>query len=292
MSHKKTAIALASMSLLAPIALASQNESVTTDIAPASNAIVIYASRFEEPIENSLPQTLVITDKEIQQSGLNNVSEVLQKIGGLNIKQNLDGSSNGVVDIRGFGDTADNNVLILLDGVRLSENEQASARTSQIPLEAIDHIEINRGGNSVLYGDGATGGSINIVTKTNLNDLTVVTAGIGSYSARQSSIFHARKNEDVNLTFFGRQLNNSGYRDSSGTAERSVGFSGIKHLSAADDLGVRIVVSNERNKLPGALPISYLNSNPRAAQEHHTIWQHKIKLRHSTQSRLQSHHKI
>jgi len=91
---------------------------------------------------------------------------VLQKIGGLTVRQNLDGSTNGVIDVRGFGDAADNNVLVLLDGVRLSENEQASARTSLIPLEAIDHIEITRGGSSVLYGDGATGGTINIVTKT------------------------------------------------------------------------------------------------------------------------------
>ncbi len=266
MSHKKTAIALASMSLLAPIALASQNNlDPTTNDAP-SEAIVIYASRFEGLIDNAQPQTHIISNKEIQQSGLSNVSEVLQKIGGLNIKQNLDGSSNGVVDVRGFGDAADNNVLVLLDGVRLSENEQSAARTSSIPLEAIDHIEITRGGNSVLYGDGATGGTINIVTKFKAKDLTVATAGVGSYSSLQSSIFHARKNEDVSLTFFGRQSKNTGYRSSAGTDERSAGFSGIKHLSASDSLGIRIVVGNERNKLPGALPIAYLESNPRAAQ--------------------------
>jgi len=165
------------------------------------SAVLIYASRFEEPVENSLPQTFIITDREIQKSGFSNVSEVLQKIGGLTVRQNLDGSTNGVIDIRGFGDAADNNVLVLLDGVRLSENEQASARTSLIPLEAIDHIEIMRGGNSVLYGDGATGGTINIVTKSNLNDLTVVSAGLGSYSTIQSSVFHARKNNDISLTF-------------------------------------------------------------------------------------------
>jgi outer membrane cobalamin receptor len=104
------------------------------------------------------------------------------------------------------------------------------------------------------------------VTKSNTPDLSVVTAGVGSYASLQSSIFHARKNEDVSLTFFGRQSKNTGYRSSAGTDERSAGFSGIKHLSASDNLGLRIVVGNERNKLPGALPIAYLESNPRAAQ--------------------------
>ena len=262
----RNSIALVYLMLMTCITSASQ-EKIEVPIAETpSSSVVIYATRFEEPVENSLPQTFIITDREIQKSGLSNVSEVLQKIGGLTVRQNLDGSTNGVIDIRGFGDAADNNVLILLDGVRLSENEQASARTSLIPLEAIDHIEIIKGGNSVLYGDGATGGTINIVTKSNLNDLTVVSAGIGSYSNLQSSVFHARKNEDISLTFFGRQLDSNGYRENSGARERSLGFSAINHLSGTSRIGMRAAVSNERDKLPGALPIAYLNKTPKASQ--------------------------
>jgi iron complex outermembrane receptor protein len=265
MSFKKSAITLASITLFAPIAFATQ-ENLESNLSTVVQPITIYATRFEQSVDDSLPQTIIITDKEIQKSGLSNVSEVLQKVGGLTVKQNLDGSSNGVIDIRGFGDAADNNVLVLLDGIRLSENEQTSARTSLVPLEAIDHIEITRGGNSVLYGDGATGGTINIVTKSNLDDLTVVTAGVGSYSGLQSSVFHSRKSGEVNLTFFGRQNNNSGYRDNSGTAERSAGFSAINHLSGSDSIGMRATLSNERVKLPGALAISYLNTSPRSTE--------------------------
>lgn len=266
MSHTRTAIHLATMSLLAPIALASPSTPDTHNNDSVTSAIVIYASRFEASAANALPQTHIITDQDIRNSGLSNVSAILQKIGGLTTKQNLDGSSNSAIDMRGFGDASDNNVVVLLDGIRLSENEQAAARTSMIPLEAIDHIEITRGGNSVLYGDGATGGTINIVTKSNLDDLTVATAGVSSYSTLQSSIFHARKNGDVSLTLFGRQLDSAGYRDNAKSAERSVGLSSIKHLSATDAIGLRITVSNENNKLPGALPMSYLHSSPRSAQ--------------------------
>lgn len=171
MSFKKKPFIAASLLMLASATQAQPN----SDLQP----VTVYGSRFQETIENALPQTTIITATEIQKSGLNNVSEVLQKLGGLNVKQNLDGSTNSTVDIRGFGDTADNNTLILLDGVRLSENEQASARTSLIPLEAIDHIEITRGGNSVLYGDGATSGTINIITKKDHDDLTAISAGLG-----------------------------------------------------------------------------------------------------------------
>jgi len=262
----RNAIALVYLVLIACISLASQDKLEAPIAETPPSSVVIYATRFEEQVENSLPQTFIVTDREIQKSGLSNVSEVLQKIGGLTVRQNLDGSTNGVIDIRGFGDAADNNVLVLLDGVRLSEIEQASARTSLIPLEAIDHIEITRGGSSVLYGDGATGGVINIVTKTKLNDLTVVTAGVGSYSNLQSNVFHSRKNENFNLTFFGKQVDGGGYRDNSGARERSAGFSATNHLSGSSSVGIRATVSNERDKLPGALPISYLDKNPKLSQ--------------------------
>src|SRR5690606_12370756 len=49
--------------------------------------------------------------------------------------------------------------------IRISENEQQPAMTSAIPIEAIERIEIVRGGSGVLYGDGATGGVIHIITK-------------------------------------------------------------------------------------------------------------------------------
>ncbi len=258
MSFNKKPLVTAAILLLASITQAQTN----TDF----QAVTVYGSRFQETLDKALPQTTIITSTEIQKSGLNNVSEVLQKLGGLNVKQNLDGSTNSTVDIRGFGDTADNNTLILLDGVRLSENEQASARTSLIPLEAIDHIEITRGGNSVLYGDGATAGTINIVTKRDQDDLTVISAGLGSYSSYQSNVFQSKKISDTNFTIFGRQFKNGGYRDNSETAEQSLGFSAVTKLTPNEEIGLRVLGSQERNKLPGALPISQMNTNPTSSQ--------------------------
>jgi iron complex outermembrane receptor protein len=258
MTFNKKPLIAAALLVLASTTQAQSN----TDLQP----ITVYGSRFQETIEKALPQTTIITSTEIEKSGLSNISEVLQKIGGITVKRNLDGSTNGSIDIRGFGDTSDNNTLILLDGVRLSENEQASARTSLIPLEAIDHIEITRGGNSVLYGDGATAGTINIVTKKDQDNLTVVAAGLGSYSSYQSNIFQSKKIEDTNFTIFARQFKDGGYRDNSETAEQSLGFSATTKMTAHDEVGIRVLGAQERNKLPGALPISYIKSNPTNSQ--------------------------
>ncbi len=266
MSHKRTAIALASMSLLASIALANEQNSASTTELHQIQPVTVFASRFEEQAIDSLPQTSYITSQEIVKSGASNVSEVLAKVAGLPTRANLDGSTNAVIDIRGYGETADNNVVVLLDGVRISEYEQSAARTSMIPVEAIDHIEITKTGNSVLYGDGANGGTINIVTKKTLGELTVASAGIGSYSGYQSSIYHANKVGDNDLSLFARQYVSDNYRQSAKGKEKSFGMNWIRHVTPETQLGMRFFVSKETNDLPGALPLIYLNSGTRQAQ--------------------------
>lgn len=229
-------------------------------------SITVYASRFEEKLADALPQTSIVTAAEIQKSGASNVSEVLSRVAGLPVRTNLDGSTNAVVDMRGYGETASNNVVVLLDGVRLSENEQTVARTSMIPLEAIDHIEITKTGNSVLYGDGATGGTINIVTRKNVGHLTVVSGGLASYAGYQSGVYHSQALESSEVSLFARQYASDNYRSNARGTELSAGGSWIKHIDAQTKIGARFFSSQERNKLPGALPSIDLNSSPRDTQ--------------------------
>ena len=83
--------------------------------------------------------------------------------------QHLLSSTNGSrdgVDLRGFGAFAQSNVLILVNGRRYQDFDLQGFDFSSIPLNSIERIEITRGNSStVLYGDGAIGGSINIVLK-------------------------------------------------------------------------------------------------------------------------------
>lgn len=261
MIYRKTAIALASFSQLYA-SLGSAQEVLSPKSPPTLQPVLVYASRFEEKLTDALPQTSIVTSEEIQSSGAVNVSEILSKVVGLSTRINLDGSTNATVDMRGYGDTADNNVVILLDGVRISENEQTSARTSLIPVEIIDHIEVIHGGNSVLYGDGATGGTINIVTKKNIGNVTVVGGGVSSYSGFQSTIFHARELGISQLSLFAKGLNSNGYRDGATTKERSVGVNWVATLDDSSNVGFRLLSGQEKNTLPGPLPSTMLNSSP------------------------------
>ena len=70
------------------------------------------------------------------------------------------------VDMRGFGAAGTSNTLVLVNGRRLNDIDMAGVDFSAIPKNSIERIEITRGNcGAVLYGDGAVGGVINIVTK-------------------------------------------------------------------------------------------------------------------------------
>ena len=259
MSFNKKPLVTAAILLLASTIQAQSN----TDF----QAVTVYGSRFQEAPPNKLPQTNLITATDIQKSGLTNVADVLKKLGNLPVRQDLYGNTNASIDMGGFGDAADNNTVVLLDGVRISENEQSSARISLIPIEAIEQIEITRGGNSVLYGDGANGGVINIITKKNLDDLTVISAGAGSYDSYQSNLYTSKKFGDISASVFSSTNNSKGYRDSNQTASQSGG--GIiqwqpNHLTTA---GLRLFADEQRNSLVGTLPLAWVNSNSKSKQQ-------------------------
>ena len=129
-----------------------------------ADEVVVTATRFREPRQELPVGVTVINEEQIRASTAGTVPELLRQVPGIQIRDSS-GSPNQQVDMRGFGITGDQNTLVLLDGQRISENEQASVNWTAIPLSSIERIEIMRGSGAVLYGGGATGGTINVITR-------------------------------------------------------------------------------------------------------------------------------
>ena len=139
-----------------PIALAQEQN------LPAVN---VLGARFGADAALAPIGATVITAADMRRAGVTDVNQALRKIGGVYGRQSLDGSAEFALDLRGFGAGSAQNLVVMLDGVRLSENDLGGAILATIPIETIERIEVIRGGASVLFGDGATGGVIQIVTK-------------------------------------------------------------------------------------------------------------------------------
>ncbi|GMR07551.1 MAG: TonB-dependent receptor [Gammaproteobacteria bacterium] len=131
------------------------------------DAIIVTASRLDKDIQSQPATITVINAEDIQNSTASNLPDLLSLEAGINTRHFFGGNSaRPAVDIRGFGLTGTQNTLILLDGRRLNDIDLSPVDFNAIPLHNIARIEITRGSGGVLYGDGAVGGTINIITKT------------------------------------------------------------------------------------------------------------------------------
>ncbi|MCB1957003.1 MAG: TonB-dependent receptor, partial [Rhodocyclaceae bacterium] len=148
-------------------------------------AVVVTASRFSES-ERSTPANVSVIDRnEIASNPSLSIPDLLKTRAGIDTRP-LYGplGLDATVDMRGFGDAAGSNTLVLIDGVRLNAVDASGINWSAIPREAIERIEIVRGTGAVLYGDRAVGGVINIVTDKSARKRANVEATVGSYDYR------------------------------------------------------------------------------------------------------------
>jgi iron complex outermembrane recepter protein len=228
--------------------------------------VYISGSRFpSEPALAPIGAT-VITAGEIRRAGAADVNEAIRKIGGVYGRQSLDSTPDFSLDLRGFGSNSSQNLVVMLDGVRLSENELATAVLSSIPVDSVERIEITRGGSSVLYGDGATGGVIQIFTKKGAQagahgSATVAAGQFGARDLRgnlsaglgrlalDASVGHQETDNDRDNARF-RQNNFSG---------------GAQWAYEHGRVGVRLESARRHSRLPGSLTQAQFAADPHQA---------------------------
>jgi iron complex outermembrane receptor protein len=168
----------------------------------------------------------VITSEDIARSPGTTLQDVLAREPGIQVT-NLFGQINGAqttVDMRGFGATATSNTLVLVNGRRLNDIDIAGVDFSAIPRESIERIEITRGNSgAVLYGDGAVGGVINIVTKNafELPPSARIEGGFGSYNYREGTLSANASSGGFATSVTGTGIWSDGYRQNNKLRQQS-----------------------------------------------------------------------
>jgi iron complex outermembrane receptor protein len=136
--------------------------------------------------ESALPVTVISRD-EINKSGATTAAELLDKIsansgGGYNVSQGVgDSGTPGLssASLRGLGST---NTLILLNGRRLSNyafnaSGGGTVNLNQIPLAAVERVEVLKDGASAIYGTDAIGGVINFILRKDYTGAEITAYG-------------------------------------------------------------------------------------------------------------------
>lgn len=138
-------------------------------MAPASlfaaeslDTIVVTATGYATHLDDVLASMEVITAEEIQRSAATDIADLLKFRAGLEIGRNGGHGQATSLFIRG---TESDQNLIMIDGVAVNSGSVGSAALQHIDPQNIERIEIYKGPRSTLWGSGAIGGVINIITR-------------------------------------------------------------------------------------------------------------------------------
>lgn len=227
--------------------------------------IVVTATRFEASprVASNID---VITAEEIRQSPGLDLPDILKTRAGLDVRP-LYGplGVDAVVDLRGFGDAAGSNVLVLVDGQRVNPMDSGSINWSAIPLDNIQRIEIQRGGGTVLYGDRASGGVINIITNKSGQPHVSASASAGSYGYGSLDASASGGSAAGYANVFAHMASSDGWRQNSQQDQRSVsGRAGL--YFGAGEAALDYAVYKETSGMPGYLLPAAYQADPRSAR--------------------------
>ncbi len=145
--------------------------------------VVVSASRIEQPITSVGSSVVVLSGEELRERGVKYVSDALLEVPSLLVTST--GNRGSQTQIRVRGNEA-NHVLILIDGIRMSDASTSEFDLTQLTLEGIDKIEVLMGPQSTLYGNDAAAGVISITTLKGQEgfrgNVNVTVGGLGSRS--------------------------------------------------------------------------------------------------------------
>lgn len=145
----------------------------SADTVSQLETMVVTATRTQRKLSD-IPVAVSVIDKAtIDASPARNVDDLLLTEPGISVKRMV-GVGEGLpadIIIRGVpGSYVANRVLILVDGIPTNVAGTPFLILNQVPIEAVERVEVVRGPFSSLYGSNAFSGVINIITRQAKDD--------------------------------------------------------------------------------------------------------------------------
>jgi iron complex outermembrane receptor protein len=137
--------------------------------------VVVTGSRIRRVDAETANAVYVVDQTTIQDSGIQTVGDLLQRIPSVSGKATTPNVNNGggfgasSIELRGLDAVR---TLVLVDGRRqgiVGDPSVSSTDVNQIPLNLIDHIEVLKEGAGAIYGSDAVGGVVNFITRKDVN---------------------------------------------------------------------------------------------------------------------------
>ena len=219
---------------------------------------------FKNSLRSSTTSPFILKSKDIEEKGYTSVSEVLDSIPGVNVKE----GAHPAIDLRGQGfQKAKATVQLLVDGIpaNMLDTSHQNVPINVVNIDEIERIEVIPGGGAVLYGSGTSGGVINIITKKYKNKN--IRGGVGyQISSFRNNKFDVSTGTSVgNFDFDVNYSKNRkyGYRDYDFT--NSDYFSGRinYNINKTDNIAFKYTGYRSKYTYPASLTETQMNKDRR-----------------------------
>ncbi|MBC2606997.1 TonB-dependent receptor plug domain-containing protein [Pelagicoccus albus] len=174
---------------------------------------VTTPGKVPEAIRDTPASIYLVSRDDIETFGYSSLTEIFENVPGFYNIDNYTGVS-GNFGVRGYwnGRSQNSSMAILVNGVPQMRPDLLATPMEGlgVPVEAIDRIEVSRGPNSVIYGNGAFFGAINIITNDSFND-DQLSFSTGSNGARRLAARISEFGEDFHIIVNAGYSENDGY---------------------------------------------------------------------------------
>lgn len=195
---------------------------ITTSI--KSPDVIVSANKRIQAVQDVPISVSIVKSEDLQLRNITRVDDALKFVSGINVSRDqisIRGSS-------GFALGVGSRAMVLLDGFPLLSGDNGDVKFDVMPVADIDRIEVIKGAGSALYGTGALGGVISMVTKepTATADVSLRTYGGGYTTPRYddwkyrdtpagmwgADLRYARKFQDLSVSVSGGVRSDESYR--------------------------------------------------------------------------------
>jgi iron complex outermembrane receptor protein len=234
----------------------------TSSVQTLPETVVTAARIPQDP--SLLPQgVVVITAAEIQAAGITLANEAVRWLGGVVGRVATTGGRDQSLDLRGFGETASSNVVFLVDGVRQNEGDSSGVSLSWIPIDSIERIEIVRGNGSVLHGEGATAGVINVITNKGLVEPGgSASLSLGSFATSDARVSLRTVTGPWRYQIYANAFNTDNQRPNYAHQDRNA-LASATWVEGTSQVSFQVGGQSSQGGLPGGITPADFASNPK-----------------------------
>jgi iron complex outermembrane receptor protein len=184
--------------------------------------IKVKAAKIETTDTKATYASEIYTYEDILKSGATTIYDFLGQNTSLTVVPSSGNQLNQIIEMRGFGlNQGYRSLVITVDGRRLNNIDLSPQNLSSVPLGNIERIEITKGSGSVIYGDSAMAGTIQIYTRNATQ--TNITGTVGNYGRYTTSINTGASLNKFEISAFADTYEQAGFSDKDPSGKRIEG---------------------------------------------------------------------